>query len=376
MVVVGHRVGAVLGVPGLGGVYPRRLPHVASCGRLSLARMLWLLPAALRRRRAARDRRRYVLTYLGSQVPLFSRAQFSRALPKAVLPNEAFCPEAFPAERKMVKMTLAELRQQKEAIGQKREKKKRLKKKLDEEMVKLDQVEAQVDERIAWLEAAPWHGPKGEAEDDMPEWMEELVKEDQVEEEEGLRRWWKLAVRSGIGRIGGSGRKSGEDVTEEDEDEHKEDVTEADKDEDKEEDVDEEHKEDITEEHKEDITEEDVVGEDITEEDKDEHKEQAEDVEDAMPKAVQYAMKWYFQNGDARGIPQKFTPCLYFFKARHGCQKKERCPFSHDKNIFMKKPLKGCLENLVWEWKERKLFPHPPNHPPPGWVERKKHRPE
>jgi hypothetical protein len=101
------------------------------------------------------------------------------------------------------KMTLAELRQQKEAIGQKREKKKRLKKKLDEEMVKLDRVEAHVDEGIALLEAAPWHGPMGEAEDEsfdldegiveqlkrseeetVAEWMEELVKKDQVSEEE------------------------------------------------------------------------------------------------------------------------------------------------------------------------------------------------
>ena len=83
-----------------------------------------------------------------------------------------------------------------------------------------------------------------------------------------------------------------------------------------------------------------------------------------------YASKWWEQNGDAQGIPKKYTPCSYFFKAPHGCRKKETCEFSHNERIFCEEPFASLSMSLSWERKEGKArkgrkTPRPPAFPPP-----------
>jgi hypothetical protein len=86
-----------------------------------------------------------------------------------------------------------------------------------------------------------------------------------------------------------------------------------------------------------------------------------------------YASKWLEQDGHNAGIPKKYSPCVYFFKARDGCQKNE-CEFSHNE-MFRQEPFAALLKNLSWEKKERKTFtcPQPPPFPP-GPGPPKKHR--
>jgi len=129
--------------------------------------------------------------------------------------------------------------------------------------------------------------------------------------------------------------------------------------------------------------EEDVAGitgfEDVeeAEEDVDEDLEAgASDVNEGLKKSEEewYARKWLEQNGDARGIPKKYTPCSYFFKARHGCQKKETCDFSHDEEIFCREPFAALLTSLSWERKEGKDRRGRKN--PPVCVPPPKKRPE
>ena len=96
------------------------------------------------------------------------------------------------------------------------------------------------------------------------------------------------------------------------------------------------------------------------------NKEQAE--EESEEAAEWYASNWWEQDGDDSGIPKKYTPCAYFFKARHSCQN-ETCQFSHTEEIFREEPIATFLKNLSWGRKGRKAFARPP-----PWNERKKHR--
>jgi hypothetical protein len=116
--------------------------------------------------------------------------------------------------------------------------------------------------------------------------------------------------------------------------------------------------------------EEDVIEEDVEEEEEEEVKDVEE--EEFVPNGFDYAWLWYDQDGDDSGIPREYTPCKYFFKSKHGCQKNKTCQFSHDKEIFGIEPFAAFLKNLAWDRKERKTFPRPPPYPPPGPP--KKHR--
>ena len=84
-----------------------------------------------------------------------------------------------------------------------------------------------------------------------------------------------------------------------------------------------------------------------------------ESQETASGQAWQYARKWHEQGGDAVGIPKQYTPCLYFFKAKHGCQRKEACQFSHNGQIFCKEPFSTMVQLCSWKTKERKSFTQP-----------------
>ena len=93
--------------------------------------------------------------------------------------------------------------------------------------------------------------------------------------------------------------------------------------------------------------------------------------EESEETAWQYAWKWQEQGGADFGIPKKYTPCLYFFKAKHGCQRDAACQFSHNGEIFEKEPFTSMVQKRSWtgKMKERKTFARP--HP---CQERKKHR--
>jgi len=84
-----------------------------------------------------------------------------------------------------------------------------------------------------------------------------------------------------------------------------------------------------------------------------------ESQETASGQAWQYARKWHEQGGDAVGIPKQYTPCVYFFKAKHGCQRKEACQFSHNGKIFCKEPFSTMVQLCSWKTKERKSFTQP-----------------
>ena len=60
-----------------------------------------------------------------------------------------------------------------------------------------------------------------------------------------------------------------------------------------------------------------------------------------------YARKWLQQKGEAIGIPKRYTPCRFFFKAAK-CQD-PKCLFSHEQ-------FAACLKNICWDWKQRKTF--------------------
>ena len=82
--------------------------------------------------------------------------------------------------------------------------------------------------------------------------------------------------------------------------------------------------------------------------------------QDEWNASVEYSRKWYQQCGIAESIPKRYTPCLYHFKARHGCQK-DNCLFSHNEKIFGEEPLASMLQSLSWP----KKTPQPPAQPPP-----------
>ena len=102
-----------------------------------------------------------------------------------------------------------------------------------------------------------------------------------------------------------------------------------------------------------------------------------------MKKTAWYAHKWMEQvdieqSGiwNVSGIQEKYTPCKFFFKARHGCQQ-NTCDFSHNKEIFRKEPFADFLKNISWEKKERKTFAQEIKEyftPETTWEARKKPR--
>jgi len=155
------------------------------------------------------------------------------------------------------------------------------------------------------------------------------------------------------------------------------------------------HEEEEVEEEEEDVEEEgdgeDVEEEEVEEEeegDVEEEEEQAEEEEEeeraeeegGEPEPEEeraawygeyYAMKWWQQGGDDRGIPMKYTPCVYFFGAPHGCPKGEKCMFSHAEDIFGEEPFSTLISSLSWEIrkeeerqvrKRRQELPHQRHH--------------
>ena len=94
--------------------------------------------------------------------------------------------------------------------------------------------------------------------------------------------------------------------------------------------------------------------------------EESAEEESAVPGLNQdeeeyYARKWLEKNGDDSEIPKKYSPCVYFFKKKHGCQI-NTCQFSHNEEIFLEEPFAALLQKLSWR---KKTFA-------PPW--RKKHR--
>ncbi len=113
--------------------------------------------------------------------------------------------------------------------------------------------------------------------------------------------------------------------------------------------------EDVEEEEEEDVDEDLEAGaSDVKKEEESAEEKSAEAEEESEETAEGYARKWWEQNGDDSGIPKKYTPCLYFFKARHGCQKDEACQFSHNGKIFDVEPFHAMVQDRSREKKERK----------------------
>ena len=83
--------------------------------------------------------------------------------------------------------------------------------------------------------------------------------------------------------------------------------------------------------------------------------------EESEGNAEQYARTWLEQNGDDSGIPKEYSPCVYFFKTKRGCQI-NTCQFSHNEEIFREEPFAALLQKLSWM---KKTFAPP---------RRKKHR--
>ena len=90
----------------------------------------------------------------------------------------------------------------------------------------------------------------------------------------------------------------------------------------------------------------------------------AEDGEEEGEAAWTYARQWLKRNGADGGIPKKYSPCVYFFKASHGCQKEEKCHFSHNEEIFCEGPFAALLKDLSWGRKDVKRFRGAPPPPP------------
>jgi len=103
-----------------------------------------------------------------------------------------------------------------------------------------------------------------------------------------------------------------------------------------------------------------------------------------------FAQVWLEQSGNDGGIPQRFTPCRYHFKAGRGCGYEDRCRFSHNDELWRQEPYITMLQQQDWTRKNVKRspppklwpapptpppaprpVPRPPNHPPPG---RKRHQ--
>ena len=63
-----------------------------------------------------------------------------------------------------------------------------------------------------------------------------------------------------------------------------------------------------------------------------------------------YARMWFKQKGLDKGIPKEYTPCLYFFKAGHGCTIKS-CQFSHNA-IFHEEPFAAMLKTFTWRTRQ------------------------
>ena len=63
-----------------------------------------------------------------------------------------------------------------------------------------------------------------------------------------------------------------------------------------------------------------------------------------------YARMWFKQKGLDKGIPKEYTPCLYFFKAGHGCTI-NACQFSHNP-IFREEPFAAMLKTFTWRTRQ------------------------
>ena len=63
-----------------------------------------------------------------------------------------------------------------------------------------------------------------------------------------------------------------------------------------------------------------------------------------------YARLWFKQKGLDKGIPKEYTPCLYFFKAGHGCTI-NACQFSHNP-IFREEPFAAMLKTFTWQTRQ------------------------
>ena len=74
--------------------------------------------------------------------------------------------------------------------------------------------------------------------------------------------------------------------------------------------------------------------------------------------AQYYASQWLAPDGDY-SIPEQYTPCVYFFTGRHGCQN-EACPFSHNTEIFDEEPYAAFLKSLP------SISSSSSSSPPPG----------
>jgi len=114
------------------------------------------------------------------------------------------------------------------------------------------------------------------------------------------------------------------------------------------------------------LVEEEVAVEEPEEEELVEAKDSGQDgvseepvVEEEEDVARMFAQQWMQLDGDADDgfvrIPKHFTPCKYFFKAKHGCKNK-MCQFSHDAEIFCEEPYASFLQNFGWEKKGMKTF--------------------
>ena len=95
--------------------------------------------------------------------------------------------------------------------------------------------------------------------------------------------------------------------------------------------------------------------------------EYADVQESVKEEAERFASKWLGQNGRESGIPRRYTPCRYFFKA-NGCQNEAFCQFSHNK-LFHEERFATMLRNHHWDRREKKTFLQ--THPSKRW---KKHR--
>ena len=110
--------------------------------------------------------------------------------------------------------------------------------------------------------------------------------------------------------------------------------------------------------------EEELVGEELVGEDS--LSEEAERILEALSEEAEriieedYASKWFAQDGDASGIPKKYTPCVYFFKASAGGCQNTTCQWSHNEEIFGEEPYASLLKNLSWERNTKRKTTAPP----------------
>ena len=69
-------------------------------------------------------------------------------------------------------------------------------------------------------------------------------------------------------------------------------------------------------------------------------------LEERDAEEYRFTWQWLDQGGDDHGIPQRYTPCRYFFCTAGGCQRGE-CLFSHNP-IFYEDPFHSCLQKIRW----------------------------